>query len=141
MDDLEKKIFLQFDDDMPAQRANALEMLREHMKKKTPARFFRDMMAEFENAIAPEKLAAVEKELADYKTWNAQGKQANDQLTQEAARLRREVASWKAIAALRVNWKKLAASVAAVALLGGAYYWWGPAAVAAEERARVNAAV
>jgi hypothetical protein len=143
MDYREKKMFLQFDDDMPAQRANALEMLREEMKKKTPPRFFRDMVAEFENAVPPAKLAAVEKELADFKAANATAKQTNDQLTQRNTELTREVARWKATAqaavAIRVNWKKLAAGVAVVALLGGAYYWWGPGAAAAEERERVNA--
>jgi hypothetical protein len=134
-----KKMFLQFDDDMPAQRANALEMLREEMKKKTPPRFFRDMVADFENAIPPAKLAAVEKELADYKTANQTAKQANDDLTQENAKLRREVANLKALNAIRLNWKKIAAGVAVAALLCGGWYWWGPGAAAAEERERVNA--
>jgi hypothetical protein len=139
MDDLEKKFFLQFDDPMPGQRANALELWRERNLKLDPPRTFRDVVHEFESAIPKAKVEALEKELADYKTWNTQGKQANDTLTQENAKLRREVANLKALNAIRVNWKKIAAGVAVVALLGGAYYWWGPGAAAAEERERVNA--
>jgi hypothetical protein len=145
MDDLEKKFFLQFDDPMPGQRANALEMWRDRNLKLDPPRTFRDVVHEFEGAISKAKAEALEKELADYKTANATAKQANDTLTRENATLRNEVARWKATAqaavAIRVNWKKLAAGVAVVALLGGAYYWWGPAAAAAVERERVNAAV
>jgi FtsZ-binding cell division protein ZapB len=144
MDDLGKKLFAQFDDPMPAQRCNALEALREHLLKQAPPQTFRDVLHEFESAVPKQKVEALEKELGDFKTANAQAKQANDALTQENDRLRREVATWKTAArgavAIRMHWKKLAAGVAVLALLGGAYYWWGPGAAAAVERQRVNAA-
>ena len=47
MDDVDRKMFAQLDDDMPAQRVNALEMLRERMNKATPPRKFRDIAAEW----------------------------------------------------------------------------------------------
>jgi hypothetical protein len=73
MDDTERKIFVQLDDDMPAQRANALEMLREHMKKKTPPRYFRDIAQEDETAAAT--IAALQAQVQQEQQLNAQNQQ------------------------------------------------------------------
>jgi hypothetical protein len=50
-DDTDKKLFVQFDDPMPGQRANAFEMLRDRLAKKTPPETFVDVLAEFENEV------------------------------------------------------------------------------------------
>jgi len=50
MDDLEKKLFAQLDDDMPGVRSNALEALREHLK--AAGRTFRDFVADLD-AVPP----------------------------------------------------------------------------------------
>src|SRR5271155_2307564 len=96
MDNVERKMFAQLDDDMPAQRVNALEMLREHLKKKTPPRFFRDSVAEIE---AAEKTAArgveLEKEVtalkqasaADHQNFN----QRYNKLAADYANLQRRI--------------------------------------------------
>ena len=48
MDDLERKLFLQLDDDTLDQRRNALEVLHEHLQKQK--RSFRDIIREFDDA-------------------------------------------------------------------------------------------
>ena len=69
MDDLEKKLFKQLDDEMPGVRANALEALREHLKKL--GRTFRDVLADLENAMPAAKAEELEKKLAEYVEANA----------------------------------------------------------------------
>jgi hypothetical protein len=90
MDDTERKIFVQLDDDMPAQRANALEMLREHMKKKTPPRFFRDIAQEDETAGAT--IAALQAQVQQEQQLNAQNQQ---NFTQQYGKLQADYARLK----------------------------------------------
>jgi len=138
MDDLEKKMFLQFDDDMPAQRANALETLREYMLKKTPPRRFRDLVADFENAMSPAKAEELEKKLADYIKANAAAaKRDADQ--------RREISRLKAALWVKTNWKMVGAGAATLLVVVTgicAYerYWSRSDAVNAGLRATVAAA-
>ena len=69
MDDLEKKLLLQLDDEMPGVRTNALEALREHLKKQ--GRTFRDLVADLENAMSAAKVEELEQKLAEYVKANA----------------------------------------------------------------------
>jgi hypothetical protein len=103
MDDVERKMFAQLDDDMPAQRANALEMLREHMRKKTPPRLFRDIVRDDEEHAA--KVAALEAQYIQAQQINAQGHAANTKLAAENAVLRRRlsVLLW-----MKQRWGRLA---------------------------------
>jgi len=113
MDALEKKMFRQFDDDMPAQRANALETLREHLKK--AGRTFRDMVADFESAMSPDKAEELEKKLAEYIEANAKAQKRD-------AKQKRDIAELKAALWVKVNWK-ISGAVAAGLLVLGAGYW------------------
>jgi len=56
MDDLERKLFAQLDDDFPGVRSNAFEMLREHLRKE--GRSFRAIVQEVEGAGNTAKEAA-----------------------------------------------------------------------------------
>jgi hypothetical protein len=115
MDDLAKKLFAQLDDDMPGLRGNALEALREHLKK--AGRTFRDIVADIENALPLAKAEELEKKLADYMTANAAAAKRD-------AAQRREIATLKAALWVKVNWKITGSAAAAllVAVTGyGAY--------------------
>jgi hypothetical protein len=133
MDDLAKKLFAQLDDDMPGLRGNALEALREHLKK--AGRTFRDIVADIENALPLAKAEELEKKLADYMTANAAAARRD-------AAQRREIATLKAALWVKVNWKITGSAAAAllVAVTGyGAYerYWSRSDAVNAGLRAAV----
>jgi len=136
MDDLEKKMFLQFDDDMPAQRCNALEMLREHLNK--AGRKFRDIIADLDNAVPPAKLEELETKLADYVKANAAAQKRD-------AKQRSEIATLKAALWVKVNWK-ISGAVAAglLVVIAGACayerYWSRTDAVNAGLRAAVVSA-
>jgi hypothetical protein len=136
MDDLEKKMFLQFDDDMPAQRANAVEMLREHLKK--AGRTFRDLVADLDNAMSPAKAEELEKNLADYIKANAAGEKRD-------AVQQRKIAELKAALWVKTNWKMVGAGAAALLVVvagGWTYerYWSRSDAVTAGLRATVASA-
>jgi hypothetical protein len=136
MDDLEKKFVLQLDDPMPGQRANALEMWREHLAK--AGRSFRDFIADLETALPKAKAEELEKKLADYMTANAAAAKRD-------AAQRREIATLKAALWVKVNWKMTGAVVAAllVGVIGDwAYerYWSRSEAVNAGLRATLDEA-
>lgn len=113
MDDLEKKLFAQFDDDMPAVRSNALESLRERLK--AAGRTFRDMIADFENAISPAKIEELEKQLEEYRKANAAAEKRD-------ASQQREIAALKAAVWVKTNWRMVGAGAAA--LLGVVTGYW-----------------
>ena len=136
MDDLEKKLFSSFDDDMPGVRGNALEALREHLKSN--GRSFRDIVADLENAPPPARVEELEKKLGDYVSANAKAAKRD-------ADLRREIATLKAALWVKTNWKVIGAIAAAllVVVIGGwAYgrYWSRGEAVDAGLRAAVAGA-
>jgi hypothetical protein len=136
MDAVEKKMFLQFDDDMPAQRSNALEMLREHLSK--AGRKFRDFVADLENAMPAAKAEELEKKLAEYIEANAKAQKRDG--TQK-----REIAALKAALWVKVNWKISGAVAAGLLVVGvGCWsyerYWSRSEAVNAGLRAAVASA-
>src|SRR5271157_4780730 len=119
MDDVERKMFAQLDDDMPGQRTNALELLREHMKKKTPPRFFRDMVREIEDAAAAAtKIAALEAQYIQAQQINAQAQAAYNKLAADYAALRRRVS---ALLWIKQHWRRLAPAAAVPLLVGAAW--------------------
>jgi hypothetical protein len=113
MDAVEKKMFLQLDDDMPAQRVNALEMLREHLNK--AGRKFRDFVADLESAVPAAKLEELESKLAEYIKANAAAQKRDK--TQ-----RQEIAALKAALWVKVNWR-ICGAVAAGLLVAGVGCW------------------
>src|ERR1700730_10606994 len=113
MDDLAKKLFAQMDDEMPGVRANALEALREHLRKL--GRTFRDLVADLENAVSPARLEELETKLADYIKANAEAKKRD-------AAQGREIAALKAALWVKVNWK-ICGAVAAGLLVVGVGCW------------------
>lgn len=136
MDDLEKKLFVQLDDDMPGQRANALELLREHFKK--VGRSFREIVSDIESALPKAKVDELEKKLKDYMNVNAAAAQRD-------AAQRREIATLKAALWVKLNWRRIAeaGAVLAVAVVGyWAYdrYWSRSPAVNAALRETVESA-
>jgi hypothetical protein len=136
VDDLEKKLFVQLDDDMPGIRGNALEALREHLKK--AGRTFRDIVADIESALPKAEAEELQKKLADYMTANAAA-------AKHDAAQRREIATLKAALWVKVNWKisgAVAAGLLAVAVGYSSYerYWSRSEAVNAGLRAAVAAA-
>jgi hypothetical protein len=136
MDDLEKKLFVQLDDDMAGQRSNALELLREHLKK--AGRTFRDIVADIENGIPKAKAEELEKKLADYMTANAAAAKRDAALT-------REIATLKAALWVKVKWKPVSAGavallVAVIASWAYERYWSRSESVTAGLRAAVASA-
>jgi hypothetical protein len=136
MDDLEKKLFGQLDDEMPGVRSNAFEALREHLQK--AGRKFRDVVADLENALPAEKAAELEKKLADYV-------KANEAAQRRDKTQRLEIAELKAALWIKVNWKitgSVAAGVLVLAAAACAYqrYWSRSDAVNAGLRAAVVSA-
>jgi hypothetical protein len=140
MDDLEKKLFVQLDDDMPAQRANALEVLREHLQK--AGRKFRDLVADLENGMPAAKAAELRQKLAEYAKANEKAQKNEASLKREVARLKAEL---KAALWVKANWK-ISGAVAAglVVLVAGGWcyerYWSRSEAVNAGLRAAVVSA-
>lgn len=133
MDDTERKIFVQMDDDMAAQRVNALEMLREHMKKKTPPRFFRDIAQDDETAGAT--IAALQAQVLQEQQLNAQNQQ---NFTQQYGKLQADYVTLKRLVDPvlwgQKHWKKLAAG-AAVPLLAATVWLCWPAETAVHREA------
>src|SRR4051794_26457961 len=115
MDDLEKKMFVQLDDEMPSQRINALERLREYNLRKDPPRHCRDMVADFESAMSPAEAEELRKNLADHIAANAAAQKLHAADT-------RQIATLKAALWVKVNWKTIGA-IAAV-LLVVVTGWW-----------------
>jgi hypothetical protein len=113
MDDREKNLFKQLDDEMPGVRGNALEALREHLTK--AGRKFRDILADIENAVPPAKVEELETKLADYV-------KANEKAQKRDAKQRSEIAALKAALWVKVNWKWVGAGAVALLVLGGGYW-------------------
>jgi hypothetical protein len=136
MDDREKNLFVQLDDDMPGVRSNALEALREHLNK--AGRKFRDFVADLDNAVPAAKLEELEQKLADYVKANAAAQKRDASQTAEIKRLK--AALW-----VKVNWKISGAVAAGLLVLGvGCWsyqrYWSRTDAVNAGLRAAVASA-
>jgi hypothetical protein len=126
LDDLAKKQFAQLDDDMPAQRANALEMLRERLLKQTPPLKFRDILADIESAVPKAQAEALQRENTEYKAANEKAKEANQKLTDANAKLASKVArlerDLKAALWVKANWK-MTGAVAGLLVAGLVWYW------------------
>src|SRR5208283_1486412 len=123
-------------DEMSGVRANALEALREDLK--AAGLTFRDLVANFENAMSPAKAEELEKKLADYIKANAAAAKRDAALT-------REIATLKAALWVKTNWKMVGAGAAALLVVGvggWAYerYWSRSDAVTAGLRATVASA-
>jgi hypothetical protein len=136
MDDREKNLFVQLDDDMPGVRSNALEALREHLNK--AGRKFRDFVADLDNAVPAAKLEELEQKLADYVKANAAAQKRDASQTAEIKRLK--AALW-----VKVNWKISGAVAAGLLVLGvGCWsyqrYWSRTDAVNAGLRSAVASA-
>jgi len=134
MDDLEKKLIAQLDDDTAGVRGNAFEALREHLKKS--GRTFRDLLADFESAMPKAKAEELEKKLADYI-------EANAKAAKRDAAQSREIATLKAALWVKTNWKMVAAGATALLVVGAGYwsyqrYWSRSEAVTAGLRAAVE---
>jgi hypothetical protein len=133
MDAIELKMFAQLDDDAPAQRVNALEMLRERMKQATPPRKFRDLVKEFVDAIQ------VRQEL---ETRYAAAMQANAGLAQQLQKAIQENAWLKRMLAIRDFVKPVVVIGILIAIPLVSYYfvYARPAAAARESvRERIRA--
>jgi hypothetical protein len=131
LDDLTKKFFCQFDDEMPGVRQNALEASREHLLKQTPPRRFRDLVADLEKAVSRDKFEELERKLADYIA-------AND-------KARRVITALKSALWVKTNWKWIGAGAVALLALAGGYwaydrYWSRSDAVNAGLKAAVASA-
>src|SRR4051794_37423687 len=103
MDDLEKKLLLQLDDDMPGVRQNALDALRERLK-------FRDIIADFEKAMpAAKKAAELEQRLAEFVEANAAAEKRDADQRSEIEDQKKEIkklkAELKAALWIKTNWK------------------------------------
>jgi hypothetical protein len=110
MDALAKKLFVQLDDDFPGVRMQALDSLRDHLKK--AGQSFRDILADIDTTEAELKTA---KEHNDqWQKWRDQQDQIMAAKDQRIAALNRQVTVYKAAAKLRANWRVVAAVVAAV---------------------------
>jgi hypothetical protein len=113
MDDQERKLFGMLDSDFPGERSNALELLREELKKK--GRTFHQLAQELADSMSPAKVAELEKKLADYMAANAAAAKRDAALT-------REIATLKAALWVKLNRKTIGA-VAAM-LLVAVTGWW-----------------
>jgi hypothetical protein len=118
MDDFEKKLFVQLDDDFPGVRVQALDSLRDHLKK--TGQSFRDILHEFENSIPQQKYADLEAQHNTALQHNAEFAQRDQQQEQKIAELSRKVALYKAVASVRLNWR-WAAGLAVLPVIG----WFG----------------
>lgn len=103
-----KKLFAQLDDDFPGVRVNALDALRDHLKKANQS--FRGLLHQIEGAVPR---ADYEKALKDIQ----QQRTSITQLTQELTKKTREAATYRQALAIKLNWPPIAVLAgAAVAL-------------------------
>jgi hypothetical protein len=110
MDDLAKKKFVQLDSEFPGVRVEALDSLRDDLKKAGSS--FRDVLYEFETSIPQQKYSDIEAKLKAAEQHNAQWVQHSQQQEQKIAELNRKAALYKGVAAVRLNWRWVAALVA-----------------------------
>ena len=111
---VEKKMFLQFDDDMPAQRVNALEMLREHLTKGRPQVPRSRRRSRKRDAAGQGRRAGIE--AGRIHQGQCDGGRSAMQ------RNGREIATLKAALWVKVNWK-ISGAVAAGLLVVVTGYW------------------
>lgn len=109
MDAHGKKLFVQLDDDFPGVRANALDSLRDHLKK--AGQSFRDILHEIDTAISAQKYAELEtnynQALQDNAAWVQRGQQQDQKIAQHEktiSDLRRKVAFYKGLRWTLRNW-------------------------------------
>ena len=138
MDDLEKKLFPQFDDEMPGVRANALEAWREHLKKAGRAVPRSRRRSRKRDAAGQGRRA--EKKLAEYMKANAAAAEARCRTTGARSSQRLKAALW-----VKANWKMIGAVAAALlVVVTGCWayerYWSRSEAVNAGLRAAVASA-
>jgi hypothetical protein len=115
MDDLEKKLVVQGDDD--AVRLKAFEAWHDHRTKE--GRTWRDFVADYESALPKAKADELEKKLDEYVKANAAAAKQDATQKREIARLKAEL---KAALWVKANWKMVGAGAAAlVAAVSG--YW------------------
>lgn len=150
MDDFQKKLFVQLNDDSPAVREKALDTLVKSLKN--AGQTFRDLLHEFEQGEAAQKdYAELDVKYQEALAHNAQWalrdqatQQQLAQLTQENAALKRRVMAFKTISWVRLNRKMAAlyAALLAVAVFGYCDYTavpWPGAANASLETLALNA--
>jgi hypothetical protein len=127
MDDFEKKLFVQLDDDSAAVREKALDALVKRLKAAKQS--FRDLLLVIEQgAEAQQKYAALDVQYQEAVQHNAQWEQRDQAMQQDIARLqhenaalRRRVAVQKSLAWLRFNRMKLGLGAALLACAIAAY--------------------
>jgi hypothetical protein len=149
MDDHAKKLFVQLDDDFPGVRVQALDALRDYLKK--AGQSLRDVLHDIENAIPAQRYSDLETKyngvVDDYNKavqQNAQWALSDQKKEQAIAALRREVMVYKGLVWLRLNRTRIAlGAVGLAALLAAALHDYNPPPPAAEAglRAVANAAV
>jgi hypothetical protein len=149
MDDHAKKLFAQCDDDFPGVRVQALDALRDYLKKSSQT--LRDVLHEIETAIPAQKYSDLETKyngaVDDYNqavTENAQWVQRDQQQEKAIAALRREVMTYKSLVWMRLNRKRLiGGAVMAAAALFASLHDFGtwPPSVDAGLRSLANNAV
>jgi hypothetical protein len=118
MDDFEKKLFVQLDDDFPGVRVQALDSWRDYLKK--AGRTVRDVLHEFENSISQQKYSDLEAQHNTALQNNAEFAQRHHLQEQKIAELSRKVALYRGVAAIRLNGRR-AAGLAALPVIA----WFG----------------
>jgi hypothetical protein len=115
MDDHAKKLFVQCDDDFPGVRVQALDALRDYLKKSGET--LRDILHDIETAIPQQKYSDLETKyngvVGDYNKAvleNAQWVQRDQQQEKAIAALRREVLTYKSLVWMRLNRTRLIGS-------------------------------
>jgi hypothetical protein len=136
MDEHEKKLTAQCDDDMPGVRANAFEAWRDYRKKQ--GRTFRDLVADLESAMPAARVEELEVKLAEYMKANAAAQK-------HAAAQKTQIATLKAAVKIKANWKIIGAVTAGLlVVVTGVWtyqrYWSRSEAVNAGARATVASA-
>jgi hypothetical protein len=129
LDDTEKKMLAQCDDDMAAQRVNALEMLREYNLKKKPPRKFRDIVADIENSVPRKELEDTEKRLDE-------ALEANQTLARKLMLANAQASVKRGVVKVRLYWRKVALCAVVPALALTAWELWPQPANAQREAAK-----
>jgi hypothetical protein len=134
MDDFQKKLFVQLDDDSPAVREKALDAFVKSIRN--ARRSCRDLLREFEQGEAAQKnYAELDIKYQEALAHNAQWAQRDQmmqrqivQLQQENATLKRRVTVFKSISWMRLNPKQaaLCAVMLVAALFGYRHYTFEP---------------
>jgi hypothetical protein len=136
MDALESKLFAQLDSDFPAERSNALELLREHLKN--AGRTFRDIVDDIQSAIPAQRYDELR---VERDAWEAQARQhaeANAGLVRQYQVASAQLTAFKTVLSIRRYWRSVTVCIVApvIALVAWGYYGGEPAA----DRAAADAA-